>query len=613
MCGIIGITGSADPAQVVFDGLRILEYRGYDSAGIAVVDGAAQQIWRERAAERARSLEVLAPRLSGAPRGAGIGHTRWATHGAPTEGNAHPHLDCLGRVAIVHNGIIENHRELAKSLADRGHTLASETDSEVIAHLVEDELRTGARLVDAVRATIAELDGDFALGVVSVDEPDVIVAARRTSPLIVGVTDTVGVVGSDIAALLPSTRELYLLGDDEVAEVRPGAIAVFDLDGSSIEPRRLTVNWSVADAQMDGHPDFMSKEIREQPRAIAETLIGRLDVRGGTDFEELVVEARQLAEITRVLLVACGSSYHTALIGRHAIERLARLPAEAEIASEFRFRDAVVDEHTLVIVVSQSGETIDALHALRRARSGGALTIALTNVVDSVLAREADGVIYTHAGPEIGVAGTKCTMAQIALLEAFAVHLSRLRGLGSPGERATMNTSLLEAPSVLEDVLGRIATYEETARRYRDVENVFFLGRGVGFPVALEGALKLKELAYVRAEAYPAGELKHGPIALIDADSLVVAVATGPDLRKKVLDNVAEVRARGAMVLALCVDGDEEMASIADGVLFVPPSHALVAPMIDLIPLQCLAYAIATARGNDVDRPRNLAKVVTVE
>jgi glucosamine--fructose-6-phosphate aminotransferase (isomerizing) len=613
MCGIIGITGSDDAARVVLSGLQILEYRGYDSAGIAVVDGGGGEVWLRRAAQRAGSLALLEPQLTGAPAGTAIGHTRWATHGGPTEQNAHPHRDCTGRIALVHNGIIENHRELAAHLVDAGHTFSSETDSEVVAHLVEEHLATGLSLFAAVRATVRQLVGDFAIAVVAADAPDILVAARRTSPLIVGVTPTLGVIGSDIAALLPVTRSLFLLNDDEVAEVRPGSITVTDLDGTPVEPRPLTVTWSLEDAQKDGHPDFMSKEIREQPRAVAETLLGRITPDGSTEIEELTIPAERLAAIDRVVLVACGSSYHTSYIGRIAIERLVRIPAEADIASEFRYRDVVLGERTLVIVVSQSGETADTLKALRRAREAGALTIAMTNVVDSVMAREADGAIYTHAGPEIGVAGTKCTLAQIALLEAFALHLARLRGVGSAEQRSIEACALLSTPARIADVLGRIDTYEATARAFVDVRDVFYLGRGIGYPVAMEGALKLKELAYVRAEAYPAGELKHGPIALIDESSLVVAVATNTDLREKVLSNIEEVRARGASVLALCVDGDREVARLATAVLEVPAAPAIVSPMIDIIPLQCVAYAIARARGNDVDRPRNLAKVVTVE
>jgi glucosamine--fructose-6-phosphate aminotransferase (isomerizing) len=613
MCGIIGVTGASDPAAVVLRGLEILEYRGYDSAGIAIAEPGAPQVWRRRVAERARSLAVLGPLLADAPVGSAVGHTRWATHGGPTEGNAHPHLDCTGRIALVHNGIIENHRILAAGLVDAGHTLASETDTEVVAHLLEDRIADGLGLAEAVRVTIPLLEGDFAFAVVAVDEPEVLVAARRAAPLIVGVTPTAGVVGSDIAALLSVTRDLYLLEDDEVAEVRPGAIVVTDGAGNVVLPERLTVTWSVEDAQKDGYPDYMSKEIREQPRAVAETLFGRVRADGSTEIEELAIPEEQLVGIDRVVLVACGSSYHTSLLGRIAIERLARLPAEVEIASEFRFRDTVLDAHTLVVVVSQSGETLDTLHALRHARALGAVTIAMTNVVDSVMAREADGVLYTHAGPEIGVAGTKCTLAQIALLGAFALHLARIRGVGSTAERAHEADELLAAPTLLGEVLERVPTYEATAARFAAYEHVFFLGRQSGFPIALEGALKLKELAYVRAEAYPAGELKHGPIALIDDSSLVIAVITNPAMREKVLANVAEVRARGAVVIAVGVDGDDGVAEVADAVFAVPAAGSLVEPMVDIVPLQCLAYAIATARGNDVDRPRNLAKVVTVE
>jgi len=613
MCGIIGVVGSPDPVSVILAGLESLEYRGYDSAGLAVVEGG--EIFRLRAAERARSIEKLRAALEGRPPsgGASIGHTRWATHGAPTEQNAHPHADCSGRIAVVHNGIIENHRELRDALVTAGHTMTSDTDTEVVAHLVESELGAAGSLFGALQAVLGRLRGDFALALVSADEPDVIVAARRSAPLVIGVTKTTALIASDVAALLPETRELYLLQDDELAEIGPGSFRVVALDGAERHPERFVVTWDVQDARKDGYPDFMSKEIREQPRAVAETLLGRVGATGLGEIEELGIERDRLAGIERVVLIGCGSSYHASLVGRHAIERRARVASDADIASEFRYRGAVLSERTLVVAVSQSGETVDTLHALREARGSGATVVALTNVVDSLMAREAHGVLYTHAGPEIGVASTKATLAQIALLEAFALVLARAKGAMAPEDYGRAAAELVLVPGAIAETLGRVEAYEEVARRFSRSENFYFLGRRLGLPSALEGALKLKELAYVRAEGYPAGELKHGPIALIDPSSVVVAVATGRELRDKLHANIEEVRARGATVVAVVADGDEETAALADEILSVPAVDELLSPLVDIVPMQLFAYAIARARGNDVDRPRNLAKVVTVE
>jgi glucosamine--fructose-6-phosphate aminotransferase (isomerizing) len=615
MCGIIGVTGSANPAEVLLEGLRTLEYRGYDSAGVALNDLDGHSIWRAREAERARSIENLDKTIESAPAhiGASIGHTRWATHGAPNEVNAHPHVDCSGHIALVHNGIIENHRELQTDLEARGHVMSSATDTEVVAHLIEDEVRAGADLTHAVRASLARLRGDFAIAVVSSDEPDLIVGARRTSPLILGRKDGTGYLASDIAALLAETRELYQLEDGQVAAIRPGSIEVFDSSGELTEARALEINWDVSAAQKGGYADFMSKEMREQPAAIAETLLGRVRPDGQTDFEELAISDEELARITRVVYVACGSSYHASSVARIATERLARMPAEADIASEFRYRDVVIGPETLVVAVSQSGETVDTLHALREAKRLGARTIALTNVVDSVMTREADGILYTRAGPEIGVASTKCHVAQLALLEAFSLHLARVRGNCSDAVLAENAQAILALPEKVATTLERAADYEAIAASFADTENFYFLGRRTGYPIAQEGALKLKELAYVRAEAYPAGELKHGPISLIEPGSVVVVIANRSELWEKVMLNVAECRARGATVIGVADDGDSETASLLDATFFVPATSEICSPLVDVVPLQFFAYGIARARGNDVDRPRNLAKVVTVE
>ena len=613
MCGIIGFTGSDDPFGALLDGLTLLEYRGYDSAGVALVNPSESGgIWRSRAAVRAQSIPELKAAADPPAARAGIGHTRWATHGAPTEKNAHPHLDCRGEVAVVHNGIIENYRELSASLVAGGHTLSSQTDTEVVAHLVEEELAGGAGLFEAVRRCSRRLRGDFALAIVSAGEPDLIVATRQTSPLIVGRAEGLGVVASDISALLETTRELYALEDGQVAAVGPGSVEVVDRDGQPLEPTPIRVSWGVQAARREGYEDFMSKEIHEQPRALADTLIGRVHD-GLTEFEELALSDEELASIERVVVIACGSSYHAGYIGAASLEQWARIPAHAEIASEFRYRSPVLDGSTLVVAISQSGETVDTYHALREARRRGGRTLVITNVVDSLMAREADGVLYTRAGPEIGVASTKCHVAQILLVQLFALHLARIRRALPPEEAARLAGAIEALPGLVEEALGKAERYEKVAEELSGVNDVFFLGRNIGYPIALEGALKLKELAYVRAEAYAAGEMKHGPISLIDRHSVAVVVATRGPLWPKLLANIEELRARGATVVAVTDEGDAETAGLVELVLEVPPTEELLTPVVAVVPLQLLAYAVARERGNDVDRPRNLAKVVTVE
>ncbi len=615
MCGIFGITGTAEPLGAILTGLGSLEYRGYDSAGVAFVDPDSGELRVVRVAELTRSVEKLRSMFADVPvtGGAAVGHTRWATHGAPSERNAHPQVDCTGTVAIVHNGIIENHRELAAALVANGHVLVSDTDTEVIAHLVEAEIAGGAGLREAVRRSMAILRGDFALAVVALGEPDTIVVARRTSPIVIGLTDHVGLVASDIAALVGTTRQLYLLDDDEVAEIRPGTVEACDLVGDPVELRRHEVSWSVADAKKDGYDDYMSKEIHEQPHAIAQTLLGRITADGATEIEELAIAPDVLAAYSRLLFLGCGSSYHAALVGRQSVETWARVHADAEISSEFRYRHSVVGPETLVVAVSQSGETVDSLHAIREARRRGAAVITVSNVVDSVMARESDGVCYTHAGPEIGVASTKCHIAQLALLQVLALHIARARGtIDDAGGRAVAD-GLASMPALVARAVARSDEYMDVARRFAAVDDVYFLGRRSGLPIAMEGALKLKELAYVRAEAYPAGEMKHGPISLIEPGVVVVVVATRSGLWEKVMANVEEMRARGATIVAIADEGDGETAGLVDAVLEVPPTLELLTPIVAAVSTQCFAYAIARARGNEVDRPRNLAKVVTVE
>jgi glucosamine--fructose-6-phosphate aminotransferase (isomerizing) len=611
MCGIIGATGPADALALLLEGLHGLEYRGYDSAGVALV--ADDGIWRTRCAGGTRSVRRLEVLAAAAPphRGTGIGHTRWATHGRPSEGNAHPHLDCTGRLAMVHNGIIENHVELAAELGD--HELRSDTDSEVLVHLVEEAKAGGLGLHDAVRTAVGRLRGSFAVAFVDADEPDVVVAARRATPLLIGLTDEETLLASDVPALLPRTRRLFALDDDQVAELRPGAVRVTALDGRPVEPVAISVDWDIEAAQKGGFDDFMLKEMYEQPRAVADTLLDRLEPQGRLSLDELRLGEVELASVEKVFLVACGSSYHAAMVAKYAIEHWTRLPTEVDIASEFRYRDPVLDDRTLTVGVSQSGETLDTLQAMREARRWGSKVLVVTNVVDSSMAREADGALYTRAGPEVAVASTKSHLAQIVALELLALKLAQVRRSRTTAQVAEVLDGLHALPDLVAEALSRHKEVASVASALAGTRDYFFLGRGVGYPVALEGALKLKEISYLRAEGYAAGELKHGPIALIVPGTVVVGVATRNRLTEKMLANVAEVASRGATVVLVAEDGDEAVASVADHVLWVPAADPLLSPVVDVVPLQLLAYCLARELGNDVDRPRNLAKTVTVE
>jgi glucosamine--fructose-6-phosphate aminotransferase (isomerizing) len=610
MCGITGVTGASDALPIIMEGLARLEYRGYDSAGIALHTPGG--IWVRR---KAGKLSQLAAALDGAPSGtaAGIGHTRWATHGGPEDHNAHPHQDCTGRLAVVHNGIIENYLPLRDRLRQSGHTFSSDTDSEVLAHLVEEQMDAGSSLAEAVRETLGEVEGAFSIAVVHASEPELIVAARRVSPLIVGRTDVLGLVGSDITAVLGQTRELYAIEDDQLVEVRPGRLRVTTLDGKEVEPPALKVDWDLEQAEKGGYEDFMLKEIHEQPRAVIDTLLGRLRTDGTLALDQSRISDQELQSIDKVFIVGCGTSYYAGLAAKYAIEHWTRLPVEIDIASEFRYRDPVLDPHTLVVGVSQSGETVDTLQAMRQARRWKARVLVITNVVDSSMAREADAVLYTRAGPEIGVAATKTHLAQLVVMQVLALYLAQLRNTLYPEEIARLVDELNQLPDHIRATLARSEEVRAVASACAGARDFFFLGRHVGYPVALEGALKLKEIAYLRAEGYPAGELKHGPIALIEAGTVVVGVATHSHLLDKMLSNVAEVRARGASVVLLVSEGDQATAALADHVLWVPQTHELFAPVLNVIPLQLLAYHVAKARGNDVDKPRNLAKTVTVE
>jgi glucosamine--fructose-6-phosphate aminotransferase (isomerizing) len=593
---------------VLVGGLARLEYRGYDSAGVAVVDGDDLVVMRR--VGRLRNLrEALADHpVSGTT---GIGHTRWATHGRPSEENAHPHTDCTGRIAVVHNGIIENYSELREELASSGHILRSDTDTEVVAHLIEAHFE--GDLVVAVRRTLEQLRGSYALAIVHLDRPGEIIAARRESPLIVGLGDGENIVASDIPAVLEYTREVLSLTDDQIALVTPDAVVVYEPDGSVAAPEKMTVEWDLDAAEKGGYEDFMLKEIHEQPKALRETLRGRMGEDGAIQLSELAMTEEEVAGIERVYIIACGTSYHAGLVAKHLIERWARVPVEVDVSSEFRYRDPIVDDDTLVVAITQSGETADTLAGVREARERGARVIAITNVVGSRVTRESDGVIYTHAGPEIGVAATKTFTAQIAALTVLALKLAQARSTLSQDRVQALWEELLTIPDVVEAELQDLGALEKCALAYKDAVSSLFLGRGIGVPVAMEGALKLKEISYIHAEAYAAGEMKHGPIALITDEVPIVVVATQGPTYEKIVSNIQEVRARGARVIAVATAGDEGIHRHADCVLHVPRTSEVLSAIPATVPLQLLAYYIAKLRGCDVDQPRNLAKSVTVE
>ncbi len=611
MCGIMGYVGPDQALPIVLEGLRRLEYRGYDSAGVAVIDGVSLGVVKR--AGKLGELEAALGEETSLPGSVGMGHTRWATHGAPTDQNAHPHLDCTGRVAVIHNGIIENFQDLRSRLEKAGHSLASETDTECVAHLVEERLAGGGTaLVDAVRATVPELEGAYSLVVCSLDDPHVLVGVKVSSPLVVGIGDGETILASDIPAVLGRTTSVIPVEEGQIVEVRRDGVAFSDLDGAPLHPEPITVDWDISQAQKSGYDSFMRKEIDEQPAAIRDTLVGRV-VGGRLQLDELRVSDDVLRDVSKVFVVACGTAFHSGLVAKYAIEHWTRLPVEIEIASEFRYRDPVLGPDTLTLAVSQSGETIDTLEAARHARRQGSQVIAVTNTVGSSLAREADGVFYTHAGPEIGVAATKTFATQMVSQHLVALYLAQIRGAKFPHEIAEVLARLGELPGQVRRAIDLEEQVREIAGIYRDAATVLFIGRHTGYPAALEGALKLKELSYIHAEGFPAGELKHGPIALVEEGVPVVAVATECHVHPKMLSNIQEVRARGAKVIAIATEGDAETPRLADHTLFVPRTPELLSPVVVTVPLQLLAYHVAKLRGCDVDQPRNLAKSVTVE
>jgi glucosamine--fructose-6-phosphate aminotransferase (isomerizing) len=611
MCGIVGYVGEQQALDVVLEGLRRLEYRGYDSAGVAILDGGLEV---ERRAGKLANLEAaLAERtLTGT---LGIGHTRWATHGPPTDRNAHPHTDCTGAVAVVHNGTIENFAELRDGLETRGHELSSDTDTEAVAHLIEERYSAAGDgdLAAAVRSVCTELDGSFVLVVVHRDDPDLVVGARRNLPLVVGVGEGENFLASDVTAFIAHTREARALGQDQVVEIRRSGVRVTDLEGQDVEVEGFRVDWDTAAAEKGGYEYFMLKEIQEQPAAVRETIGGRIGPDGKLRLDELSISDEDVRGFEKVFMVACGSAYHSALVGKYAIERWCRLPVEVEMASEFRYRDPVLDRHTLVIAVSQSGETADTLEAVRHARQQRAWVMAISNTIGSSIARESDAAFYTRGGPEIAVASTKAVMTQLAAVYLVGLYLAQIRGTRDNDEVRAHFADLASIPDLLTEVLSRMDATRKLARDLSSEERVLFLGRHVGYPMALEGALKLKELAYVSAEGLPAGEIKHGPIALVEKGTPVVVMATRHALLPKLINNVQEIRARGARTILIGTDGEDTVTPYADELIRLPDTKSLLAPMLTLVPLQVLAAEFAMARGLDVDQPRNLAKSVTVE
>jgi len=608
MCGIVGYIGPRRASDVLVGGLARLEYRGYDSAGLATVEGDQLKVTR-----RVGKLVNLRNALEGDTPIAtvGIGHTRWATHGKPSEENAHPHIDCSGTVAVVHNGIIENYVELREELAATGHILRSETDTETIAHLVESYYQ--GDFVAAVAHALRRLEGSYALAIVHRDHPDTIIAARIDSPLIIGLGQGENIVASDIPAVLEYTREVLSLREGDMAVVTADTVTVYDAAGATGDPDVMHIEWDLDAAEKGGYEDFMLKEIFEQPTAIRETLRGRMGEDGQVQLSELQMSANAVAGIDRVYIIACGTSLHAGIVAKNLIEAWARIPVEVQCSSEFRYGDPIIDEQTLTVAITQSGETADTLAGVREARERGAKVVAITNVVGSRVTREADGVIYTHAGPEIGVAATKTFTSQIAALTVLALKLGQAKGTLSDEEVASYWQELATLPDVVAAELEDLGTLDEAAALCEPAASSLFLGRGMGVPVAMEGALKLKEISYIHAEAYPAGEMKHGPIALITDEVPVVVVATQGHTYEKVVSNIQEVRARGAKVVAVATAGDEEIRQHAEHVLHVPATPEVLSAIPATVPLQLLAYHIAKRKGCNVDQPRNLAKSVTVE
>jgi len=624
MCGIVGYVGKKQVVPVIIDGLCRLEYRGYDSAGIAVA-GNGEGLQIRRAEGKLRNLEevIRAKPLDGTY---GIGHTRWATHGRPSEENAHPHRDCTGKIVVVHNGIVENYLTLKKKLIEEGHTFSTETDTEIIAHLIEKyffKSGNGPRstLEEAVRKAVKELTGVFAVSVITVDDPNKIVSARNGPPAVIGLGKDEYFVASDVPAILYHTRDLFFLADGDLAVITPEGVRLTDFDGNPITRQIQHVTWDPIMAEKGGFKHFMLKEIYEQPRAVRDTTLGRVSQDTGQIFlEQMEITEDQLRATKKINIAACGTSWHAGQAGKFMIESLARIPVEVDYASEWRYRDPIIPPDTITLLITQSGETADTIAAQLEAKGKGCKTLAICNVVGSMVTREAQGTIYTHAGPEIGVASTKAFTAQLTALYLLSLYLGQVRGTLTPAQLKLEVFELTRLPGKLEHVLTREPECEELAKLYSRAQDFLFLGRGIHYPIALEGALKLKEVSYIHAEGYPAGEMKHGPNALIDENLPVVIIATrDPNdplsvvRYEKTMSNLKEVKARSGQVIALATEGDEQIKDAADHVIYVPPAPEELAPILEIVPLQLLAYHIAVRRGCDVDQPRNLAKSVTVE
>ncbi|MEZ5343957.1 MAG: glutamine--fructose-6-phosphate transaminase (isomerizing) [Pyrinomonadaceae bacterium] len=620
MCGIVGYVGNKQVVPLIIDGLRKLEYRGYDSAGIAVVDE-NNQLTLRRAEGKLRNLEE-AIRLNPLDGNYGIGHTRWATHGRPTEENAHPHRDQSGKIVVVHNGIIENYLDLKKRLVEIGSEFKTETDTEVVAHLIGHYVESeGLSLEEAVRKAVKELRGIFALSIISVDEPDTIIAVREGPPVVIGLGDGEFFVASDIPAILQHTRDVFYLGEKEIAVLTKDSVRVTDFDGNVVEPKQQRITWDPIMAEKGGFKHFMLKEIYEQPRAVRDTVRGRVSLDDGKVYlDEMDISEEDFQNVTSIKIAACGTSWHAGIAGKYMLEELARVPVEVDYASEFRYRNPVLRETDLLLVISQSGETADTIAAMREAKAAGCKVLAICNVQGSMITREADGTILTHAGPEIGVASTKAFTSQMIAIYLFALYLGQLRGTLKPEEAKEHAQELAELPLKIEHLLSDADNIEEISKEFFRSQDFLYLGRGINFPVALEGALKLKEISYIHAEGYPAGEMKHGPNALIDEKLPVVIVNTrehgneASEMRyEKTHSNIVEVKSRDGIILSVLTEDDEMSSLVSDFVIEVPETNDLLAPILSVVPLQLLAYHIAVRRGCDVDQPRNLAKSVTVE
>ncbi|MEI7540993.1 MAG: glutamine--fructose-6-phosphate transaminase (isomerizing) [Actinomycetes bacterium] len=612
MCGIVGYTGPQSAATPLIEGLRRLEYRGYDSAGIAL--GTAGTLFIEKKAGKLsnleNSLDATLPVVH-----SGIGHTRWATHGGPTDHNAHPHVDNEGKLAVIHNGIIENYSELRKELEARGHKFSSETDTESVAHLLSDLRKKHAGdLSAAMREAVKALRGSFTLLAIHADAPEVVVGVRRNSPLVVGLGSGENFMASDVAAFIDYTKRAVELGQDEVVTMTPDCVLITDLDGNLVAPKEYVITWDASAAQKGGFTHFMLKEIFEQPKAVADTLIGRLSDNKQIVLDELHMSADEIRSLKKITVIACGTAYHAGMVAKYAIEKWAKIPVDVEIASEFRYRDPIIDAGTLIIAISQSGETMDTLMAVRHAKAAGGRVLAICNTNSSTIPREADAVLYTHAGPEIAVASTKALLTQMIAVYLIGLHLAQVNGALTDTQVEDLYNELLELPGKIETILETVEPLRELTRSFAENNIVLFLGRNIGYPVALEGALKLKELAYIHAEGFAGGELKHGPIALIDQGTPVIAILPAGHehaLDEKMLSNIQEVKARGARVIVIAEEGAHVEG--AEHIIRIPVTPALFQPVLATVPLQVFAYEMAVARGNDVDQPRNLAKSVTVE